>query len=515
MIDSGTNIKQFLSGNKFIFSDKKHPPENSSLGKHKNTVDRSPETIVKSIIQQYRKLFSRRKKKAKNILETSKKFKGTNKNTGKINIHSSLWFCGSVRRSKDIDVQLVKDIATNRPFHNNLLRCGSVSVCPECSSKISRQRLNEAKEALEHYRSEGYNILFMTLTAPHYNHDRLTTLIDYYSEAWRWIRQQKNVRKLHESRPKQVGNDDYINNLKHNHLKAKFWKKAKQLELTEQEPEFETKGIRYLRSWDYTFGRNGHHLHQHIVIITKHDQTTIENAFKPLWHRCIQDRLKRTGNNYAFDLQAWDEKTESLSKYLFKKDEKTSVADVSKWTLQQEIINGKQKHSKKFGNETFTAWELLDLANGEMPYPAWAKGSKFDPERVFKEYAEAFKGRRQFAVSQDFFRDAGVLEKTDDEILNQQRNVELITAYNTDLWHQISKYDLQVDILNQWEDSGVNGVYEMIRMFFHDQEIRVRGRLYHGMIEFQQNNDYNKISLLLIDPETGEIVNNNENKAPP
>lgn len=82
--------------------------------------------------------------------------------------------CLRCRIDKTKNVSVKYNPATKKAHYGNLQRCGSVWCCPNCSPKITEQRKNEVKQAVERHKGGLY---MLTLTIPHYMGDNLELLL--------------------------------------------------------------------------------------------------------------------------------------------------------------------------------------------------------------------------------------------------------------------------------------------------------------------------------------------------
>lgn len=249
-------------------------------------------------------------------------------------------------------------------MYAGLQTCGSVWACPVCAAKIAERRRVEIIGAMTAHKAAGGTVCMLTLTAPHQRADAIGDLLPKHAQALR-----------------------------------SFWSlKAVRVVLAEMGV------IGQIRAAEVTHGRrsefnNGWHPHHHILLFAG---------------ACVD--LVAFGGAYLKDWSArlyvqWAKCCESaglgLPTYLhgLKLDDGTKAASyVSKWGLEDEMTKG---HTKK-------------ASKGETPFDflrsVLADAGDKQGGRLFVEFAEAFKGKRQLTWSPGLKARFGVGEVTDEEL---------------------------------------------------------------------------------------------------
>ena len=212
--------------------------------------------------------------------------------------------------------------------------CGSIWLCPVCSSKIAHKRSIEVQALADAHEKAGGAVYMATFTMRHHLFNRVADLKSTITKAWQ---------KMQSGAP--------WGRLKNEH------------------------GISHaVRALEVTHGGNGWHPHLHVLLLTKKtlDDTEMELMKLDLFERWAAKikSLKGTTEIGAFDLRKASSGIEAASY-------------IAKWGAGHEIAKGAGKSAS--GR---SVWDLL-------------KASEFDPEagRLFKEYAEAFKGARHLTYS--------------------------------------------------------------------------------------------------------------------
>jgi hypothetical protein len=80
-------------------------------------------------------------------------------------------------RQKGKDVEVWKSTEFKTTCYAGLQTCGSVWVCPVCSSKISPRRGAEIASAMASHKAVGGCVNMLTLTCPHQSGDNLADLL--------------------------------------------------------------------------------------------------------------------------------------------------------------------------------------------------------------------------------------------------------------------------------------------------------------------------------------------------
>ncbi|MFE6086352.1 protein rep [Streptomyces virginiae] len=120
-------------------------------------------------------------------------------------------------------------IRNGRAGFAGVVTCGSVHVCPCCSTSIRRVRQDELEQVGEFWECQSCGLVMMTLTMRHYLRDRLEDLLGKQREAWK----------------RGFGQNA-----------GRAWRDAK--------AAYEIRG--FVRAWEVTHGSNGWHVHYHVLL---------------------------------------------------------------------------------------------------------------------------------------------------------------------------------------------------------------------------------------------------------
>jgi len=287
-------------------------------------------------------------------------------------------------------------------FYSGLTVCGSIWICPICAAKISERRRNELKTAVATAKQNGYQVLLLTQTIPHYSNQRLKPLMDKFAKARTKQRERKSWKTL-----------------------------SSRLGLSGS-----------LRSLELTHGQNGWHIHTHelLFIDPAADQVNIPQTMLDIlttWQRACKDSgLSIPSIEHGVDLRDG------------------SYADqyVNKWGLEEEMT---KSHIKSGREDNRTPFDFLRsvLATGEC-----------DDADLFREYAKAFKGKRQLVWSRGL-RDLLHLdaELTDQELAEkEEESAELLGSLSLDQWRFILSKEVRGEVLEHARQNGLPGVLDFL-----------------------------------------------------
>ena len=170
---------------------------------------------------------------------------------------------------------------------------------------------------------------------------------------------------------------------------------------------------------EVTVGAHGWHTHFHeIILMRSNEEAEAVEALRPLgdvWRRCLVG-VGLSGGRAAFDVQG----AAAAGRY------------VSKWGAAEELTLGNAKEARSGGR---TPMQLL----------ADADAGDEEAARLWKEYAEAFHGRRQLVWSPGLKAKAGIDEIDDagaatDEKQDQQEE-EARENIDYDTWRRVARRD--------------------------------------------------------------------------
>ena len=173
---------------------------------------------------------------------------------------------------KRIDKTKLRDIKYNeerkKAHYSNVQRCGSVWTCPVCAKQITEKRREELKTAIETWKNVHFGgVLMLTLTFSHSATESLRSLLE---------RQKKALKIFNETTKVQV-----------------LLKKI---------------GVQHkIKSLEMTYGQNGWHPHNHILLLTKNqveDYQSYISDLAVLWIKaCTKAGLNAPSMTHGLDIR--------------------------------------------------------------------------------------------------------------------------------------------------------------------------------------------------------------------
>jgi hypothetical protein len=292
-----------------------------------------------------------------------------------------------------------------------LVTCGSVWVCPVCSSKIMARRALEIGSAVAAAQAGGLHVVFLTLTMRHRQGQRLGMLWDALAHGWervtsgrRWVADRER------------------------------WGV-----------------IGYCRAVETTIGTNGWHVHVHALLFLDVERPNVDALCDSMWERWSAGLTARglaVPLRHASEahLVTGDLSGTALGDYLTKGVAAAGALGMELTQTQSKVAQGVHK--------TRPVWSLLDEG---------ALEGEAAPLRLWHEWERASKGRRQIAWSRGL-RDLlglSVAERTDEEIAGEQLGSEddtIVTITRHGWASLVQRPELIPDVLNTAEAMGPQGL---------------------------------------------------------
>jgi len=295
--------------------------------------------------------------------------------------------------------------------YGHLTVCGSVWACPVCSARINMERREELRAAIDAAHAKGWFTYLVTPTLKHKLESELTGLLDVLSGAWGKVKSGSPWVKAR----KKYGIEGYITGLE--------------------------------GTWGFS---NGWHPHKHALLMFDHKLTEEEfKAFGDWLKARYVTMVKRLGGDaslvYGLDIR----------------EGKAAVDYVTKFGLDAELTGNEMGK----GAHGLTPFQLLDLyEQGE----AWAG-------ELFREYAEAFKGRRQLVWSRGLRETLGLGEEVTDqesaEQEEQEESMETLMTLTGYQFGQVCKLRLRAQLL---EVVAISGDAEIVWTWLKSKGVKLR-----------------------------------------
>lgn len=306
-------------------------------------------------------------------------------------------------RQKGKDIQVLQSIKYKTTAYAGLQTCGSVWACPVCSAKISERRRVELLGAMTAHHLAGGAVSMLTMTTRHGRRDDLVLLLEQQAKALEIFNKDFSVRKV-----------------------------------------FSEMGIiGQVRALEVTNGRkspknNGWHPHYHILkfgsVVPSLDQLADwEQRLFDRWVTCcVRAGLGAPTREHGLKLH----------------DGSRAALYATKWGLDREMTSG---HTKK-------------ALHGETPFDllrshlADENDTQCGP--LFREFAEAFKGKRQLHWSNGLKKRFAVAESTDEELAAiQDDDARLLGTVTLDQWRAVLRVEGRGLVLQLAASGGWDAVF--------------------------------------------------------
>lgn len=309
--------------------------------------------------------------------------------------------------------------------YQNLVRCGSVWMCPVCAAKITEARRAELGQALH---QPGLCLALLTLTVRHTGADQLKPLLVGLTGACAAL------------------------------MTARYWQTIK--------AGYQLAGT--IRALETTYGVHGWHPHLHflLVFLSQHSTVTLaqlEADLRAHWLRVLARRGFDASWEHGLDLVTADTKVRD---YITKFGHEPARPV---WSLEHELTKTPTKKAALGGA---TPLELLALAlSGEE-----AAGA------LWREYAAAFKGRHQLSYSPGLRDLLGLgVEQTDQELTAQDEPADVLALLTRDDWRRVLGNDIRAELLDVAARGDFRELVEFLASFgIYLPEPTQRGGDKHG-----------------------------------
>lgn len=313
-----------------------------------------------------------------------------------------------VKGAKAVEVWAKQGVVLPGHFHG-LQTCALSWLCSVCAPKIAERRAGEIEGAMAVCKAQCGQILMPTFTAPHTRMDRLADTLDAIKNARRLMGMTRAYKQLTAS-----------------------------LDL----------GGR-ITATEITHGEaNGWHPHFHELWFFDRagvDVAALELDLYRMWRdACLKCGLGEPSRRHGVVVQDGSKAAHYVSKMGNKE-----------WSLSDEIA----KASAKTGRQgSRSSWELLDCFLDSEASMAHQKRSG----SLFREYAEATKGRRQLSWSPGLKKRYAVVELTDEELCAQTEEDSILVAeIPLHAWRAIRLQKMQAHILNAVQ-YGAQAVQDLV-----------------------------------------------------
>lgn len=283
------------------------------------------------------------------------------------------------------------------PGHfQGLQTCALPWLCAVCAPKIAERRSAEIESAMSVCKAQGGQVLMPTFTVPHGRKDPLADTLDLIKKALRSMAMSRRYKQLQD------------------HLGV----------------------VGRIIATEITHGEaNGWHPHFHELWFFDRagvDLVDLESQLFTMWRAaCVKFGLGEPSRKHGVVVQDGSKAAQYVSKMGNKE-----------WGLADEIAKASSKAGRK---DSRSAWQLLDCMIDPEATPQHQKRA----ECLFREYAEATKGRRQLVWSPGLKKRYAIVEMNDEELCAQvEEESILIAQIPLDAWRAIRQQKMQAHILN-------------------------------------------------------------------
>lgn len=314
-----------------------------------------------------------------------------------------------IKNAATVEVWAKQGVALPGHFQG-LQTCALPWLCAVCAPKIAERRSAEIESAMTVCKAQGGQVLMPTFTVPHGRKDPLADTLDLIKKALRSMAMSRRYKQLQD----RLGVVGRIIATEITHGEANGW-----------HPHFH-------ELW--FFDRAGV------------DLVDLESQLFTMWRAaCVKFGLGEPSRKHGVVVQDGSKAAQYVSKMGNKE-----------WGLADEIAKASSKAGRKGSR---SAWQLLDCMIDPEATPQHQKRA----EGLFREYAEATKGRRQLVWSPGLKKRYAIAEMNDEELCAQvEEESVLIAKIPLDAWRAIRLQKMQPHILNavQFGAQAVNDLVD-------------------------------------------------------
>lgn len=294
--------------------------------------------------------------------------------------HATCWCHRGSNRAEGERLPVLRRGDSTGARLEGVITCGLGWTCPVCAAQISEARRQELQLAVERHCAGGGGVYLLSCTMPHTSDQALMALVDQLQDARKRL---QNCRK---------------------------WKET-----------MEAAGrVGSITGLEVTVGWNGWHPHFHMLVLTDRgglgegapnedgDLSSRQiDVLKLEWVRILLKVgaiTKAQGSDvykHGLNVRGGDKAAEYIAKY-----------GEDHWGLTREMAATYAKigvRGTQAGYEHFSPFQLLEIADAQDEYSLQARA-------MFREFAEAFKGRRMLTWSPGLKKHFNIAELDDQDI---------------------------------------------------------------------------------------------------
>ncbi|WP_327170029.1 protein rep [Streptomyces subrutilus] len=249
---------------------------------------------------------------------------------GRFELRENLRGISALDRLRDCGLSVlaggvVPVIRNGRAGYAGVVTCGSVHVCPCCSTSIRRVRQDELDQVGQFWECQSCGLVMMTLTMRHYERHLLADLAEQQRSAWR-IGFGQNA--------------------------GRAWRAAKK-----------AYGVRgFVRAWEVTHGPNGWHCHYHVLLfldrpLASSRVETLQHLAFEIWSDALGkvgallpvEKSEKDGKPVGVKIDAPDRgESGKLARYLMKGQDGKTRWGIAAELTRQDVKQGQGGHRTPF-----------------------------------------------------------------------------------------------------------------------------------------------------------------------
>jgi hypothetical protein len=320
--------------------------------------------------------------------------------------HRTCWCCRTVQGES---VLVKRKIDGTGARLAGVGTCGSVWSCPVCAAKITEARRAELMEGMARAKALGYRPFLMTLTTPHGRSQALVDLLPDFQKALTSFKNSKTYKGI-MAKAQRLGS---------------------------------------IRSLEVTWGEeNGWHPHTHDLVYVEGDLESMldwrlnaddpESTLRAGWFKALKkaglagDSQRADVFEHGIDIRDGTYAAEYVAKF---GREATSEG----WGLSGELTKSHSKLGKR--GQRFTPFQLLQ----------WASTGDKQAAALFREFSEAFIGKRMLSYSPKLKTKLSVGEIPDDVLASMDSPMpeeQSAGSLSIEDFHEVVKRGAVPDLLD-------------------------------------------------------------------
>jgi len=262
------------------------------------------------------------------------------------------------------EIKVMSD-GKGKSWYSGVATCASVWFCPTCSARIRARRAETLQAGLDRFCSGGGWTAMLTLTVGHHEFDELQDLVDAVVGTWSTVNSSSAYVRA-KARAGMVG---------------------------------------FVRSLEVTAGQNGWHPHMHVLLLFRRELSSYELArFVVVIRRLWRNRLR--------------------TKYGREVERRRKGVHVRRMGQGANHLYVGKLQEPEYWRTVASELASLDTksSTGRLPFEL-LQDAGFGDQKAFAqwhEFQEVMAGRHCYDTSRGLLQLLGMVEETDDEILNNE-----------------------------------------------------------------------------------------------